>query len=80
MIFNPNVPLIFQVDLLINDEAGDLSNYIPNGEWDLITVRVKRNVVHYSCCEEPYPDITYTIVLRRRPLFYGRNSNTKRRL
>lgn len=28
-----------------------MSNYVPNGEWDLITVQVKRNVVRYSCCE-----------------------------
>lgn len=33
---------------------------------------VERNVVFYSCCEEPYPDITFHIVLRRRPLFYGK--------
>jgi nicotinic acetylcholine receptor len=30
-----------------------------------------RNVVHYSCCVEPYPDITFHFRLRRRPLFYG---------
>lgn len=34
-------------------------------------MQVKRNVVYYSCCpDEPYPDITYMIILRRRPLFY----------
>ena len=36
-----------------------------------VTVRVERNVVYYSCCEEPYPDVTYHLTLRRRPLFYG---------
>lgn len=59
-----------QVNLLNQAEEGDLSNYVPNGEWDLIDLIVERNVVYYSCCEEPYPDITYHIVLRRRPLFY----------
>jgi hypothetical protein len=44
---------------------------IIKGEWDLIDLVVERNVVFYSCCEEPYPDITFHIVLRRRPLFYG---------
>lgn len=24
----------------------------------------------YSCCEEPYPDVTYKIQMRRKPLFY----------
>ncbi|GAV02417.1 hypothetical protein RvY_12987 [Ramazzottius varieornatus] len=30
----------------------------------------KRNVVFYSCCAEPYPDITINLIIRRRPLFY----------
>jgi len=60
-----------QVNLLNLADEGDLSNYVPNGEWDLIDLIVERHVVYYSCCEEPYPDITYHIILRRRPLFYG---------
>ncbi|XP_069952643.1 neuronal acetylcholine receptor subunit alpha-10-like [Cherax quadricarinatus] len=60
----------FQVNLVIQTEEGDLSNYVTNGEWDLIDMIVERNVVFYSCCEAPYPDITYHIILRRRPLFY----------
>ena len=24
----------------------------------------------YSCCAEPYPDVTYTIQMKRKPLFY----------
>jgi len=27
----------------------------------------------YSCCSEPYVDITYTIVLRRKPMFFTYN-------
>ena len=30
-----------------------------------------RTEAYYSCCPDaPYPDITYYIILRRRPLFY----------
>lgn len=32
-----------------------------------------RNVIHYSCCPEPYVDITFTIHIRRRTLYYGFN-------
>ncbi|XP_050735960.1 neuronal acetylcholine receptor subunit alpha-10-like isoform X2 [Eriocheir sinensis] len=60
----------FQVNLVIQTEEGDLSNYVTNGEWDMMDMVVERNVVYYSCCEAPYPDITYHIILRRRPLFY----------
>ena len=29
-----------------------------------------RNEVFYPCCSEPYPDVTFTIVMRRRTLYY----------
>lgn len=60
----------FQVNLVITTDEGDLSNYIPNSEWDLLKLYVERNVVYYSCCVEPYPDITFYIYIKRRPLFY----------
>lgn len=27
----------------------------------------------YDCCPEPYPDVTFTVVMRRRTLYYGLN-------
>ncbi|XP_071369954.1 neuronal acetylcholine receptor subunit alpha-10-like [Centroberyx affinis] len=30
----------------------------------------KKNVILYGCCSEPYPDITYTLHLKRRSSFY----------
>jgi nicotinic acetylcholine receptor len=36
-------------------------------------VPAKRSVVVYACCPEPYIDITYTIHIRRRTLYYGIN-------
>lgn len=82
-----------------DDEGGDLSSFITNGEWELIgaveiplyTFHIgietfsnvllidasyiqgmpgKRNVQYYSCCVEPYVDVTYTIQIRRRTLYY----------
>ncbi|NXA41008.1 ACHA7 protein, partial [Eudromia elegans] len=51
----------------------DISNYISNGEWDLVAVPGKRNELYYECCKEPYPDVTYTVTMRRRTLYYGLN-------
>ncbi|CAG5131903.1 unnamed protein product, partial [Candidula unifasciata] len=59
-----------QLNLTINSDRGDTSNYIQNSEWELINLLVERNVQYFSCCEEPYPDITFYIIIRRRPLFY----------
>ena len=33
-------------------------------------LNVERKSTIYSCCLEPYPEIYYQMVLRRRPLFY----------
>ena len=49
------------MNLLKIGQDGDVSNYIPNSEWTLVRMHVTRNVVIYSCCSEPYPDITYTV-------------------
>ncbi|XP_058859109.1 neuronal acetylcholine receptor subunit alpha-7 [Acipenser ruthenus] len=51
----------------------DVSSYIPNGEWDLVGVPAKRNELYYDCCKEPYPDVTFTVTMRRRTLYYGLN-------
>lgn len=33
----------------------------------------KRNELYYECCKEPYPDVTFTVTMRRRTLYYGLN-------
>ncbi|XP_014298481.1 acetylcholine receptor subunit alpha-type acr-16 [Microplitis demolitor] len=60
-----------QLDLILNsEEGGDLSDFITNGEWDLIGMPGKKNTIRYQCCPEPYVDITFTIHIRRRTLYY----------
>ena len=36
-------------------------------------VPAKRNEVIYECCPEPYLDITFTIKIRRRTMYYFYN-------
>ncbi|KAK9300055.1 hypothetical protein QLX08_007106 [Tetragonisca angustula] len=61
----------FQLDLQLQDEAGgDISSFITNGEWDLLGVPGKRNEIYYNCCPEPYIDITFVVIIRRRTLYY----------
>ncbi|CAG9764300.1 unnamed protein product [Ceutorhynchus assimilis] len=60
-----------QLDLQLQDDSGgDISNFITNGEWDLLGVPGKRNELYYNCCPEPYIDITFVIIIRRRTLYY----------
>uniref|UniRef100_UPI0037E77C99 neuronal acetylcholine receptor subunit alpha-7-like n=1 Tax=Semicossyphus pulcher TaxID=241346 RepID=UPI0037E77C99 len=51
----------------------DTSGYTSNGEWDLVEVPGRRNERSYDCCDETYPDVTFTVVMRRRTLYYGLN-------
>ncbi|KAL0850784.1 hypothetical protein ABMA28_006714 [Loxostege sticticalis] len=60
-----------QLDLVLKDEnGGDLSDFITNGEWYLIGMPGKKNTITYACCPEPYVDVTFTIMIRRRTLYY----------
>ncbi|XP_049820259.1 neuronal acetylcholine receptor subunit alpha-7 isoform X3 [Aethina tumida] len=60
-----------QLDLVLNSEdGGDLSDFITNGEWYLLGMPGKKNTIVYQCCPEPYVDVTFTIQIRRRTLYY----------
>lgn len=54
-----------------NSAQVGLSNYVESGEWELVNITVVRNVQYYPCCpEEPFPDVTFYIHMRRRILYY----------
>ncbi|CAH0559910.1 unnamed protein product [Brassicogethes aeneus] len=38
---------------------------IQNSEWNMVQASLKKSVIYYSCCKEPYPDITITLNLER---------------
>jgi len=57
-----------QVDVTNRTTEVDLSNYISSGEWELLGAELQRNVVYYSCCPEPFPDVTITLIIRRKTL------------
>ena len=59
-----------RVDVVNRSETGDTNHYIENGEWDLIAMPIRRHVMFYSCCVEPYPDVTFWLIIRRKPLYY----------
>uniref|UniRef100_K7GF04 Cholinergic receptor nicotinic alpha 10 subunit n=1 Tax=Pelodiscus sinensis TaxID=13735 RepID=K7GF04_PELSI len=59
-----------QIDLLNGLATGDLTDFVENVEWEVLGMPAKRNVIIYGCCSEPYPDVTYTLLLKRRASFY----------
>uniref|UniRef100_A0A182JFG6 Neurotransmitter-gated ion-channel transmembrane domain-containing protein n=1 Tax=Anopheles atroparvus TaxID=41427 RepID=A0A182JFG6_ANOAO len=57
----------------IVDVGVDLSEFYMSVEWDILEVPAVRNEKFYTCCDEPYLDITFNITMRRKTLFYTVN-------
>merc|ERR1719431_799505 len=55
------------------DVGIDLSEFYMSVEWDILEVPAIRNEKFYTCCDEPYLDITFNITMRRKTLFYTVN-------
>ncbi|XP_056626370.1 LOW QUALITY PROTEIN: neuronal acetylcholine receptor subunit alpha-9-II [Triplophysa dalaica] len=56
-------------------QAADPAPFFHSGghhhvEWECGGMPATRNVIMYGCCSDPYPDITYTLLLQRRRSFY----------
>ena len=61
------------LDLALKNNTADLQKYTRNGQWTLVSVNATKNTVKYSCCQHPFVHITFTVHIRRRPLFYVQN-------
>ncbi|GFO18687.1 neuronal acetylcholine receptor subunit alpha-7 [Plakobranchus ocellatus] len=67
------------VDLmvLINDTGHtngsiDISEYRKSNSWEILDVPAVRNCQFYTCCpNEPYIDLSFTIIFQRRSAFYN---------
>ncbi|KAK2161089.1 hypothetical protein LSH36_121g01014 [Paralvinella palmiformis] len=60
-----------QLDLFYNSSFSNSIYYVPdNQEWVVDSIGAERHVKYYACCVEPYPDVTFTIYMRRGSLFY----------
>uniref|UniRef100_A0A8C5G9X7 Neuronal acetylcholine receptor subunit alpha-10-like n=1 Tax=Gouania willdenowi TaxID=441366 RepID=A0A8C5G9X7_GOUWI len=59
-----------QLDILNAMESADLADLVDNVEWEVLGMPVKKNIIQYGCCADPYPDVTYTLKLKRRASFY----------
>eukprot|EP00063_Salmo_salar_P095839 XP_014070674.1 PREDICTED: neuronal acetylcholine receptor subunit alpha-9-like isoform X3 [Salmo salar] len=59
-----------QMDLQNAMDHADLADVVENVEWEVLGMPAKRNIILYGCCAEPYPDVTYTLQLKRKASFY----------
>ncbi|VDN26685.1 unnamed protein product [Cylicostephanus goldi] len=55
---------------VFQNHSMDLSTYVVNGEWTIVSSPAVREVTYYKCCPEPYPTVKFYLHLRRRTLYY----------
>ncbi|XP_074660972.1 neuronal acetylcholine receptor subunit alpha-10-like [Tubulanus polymorphus] len=61
----------FQLDIYYNKSYKNTVYYTSeNQEWYVNKITEDRHEKKYACCDEPYPDVTFTIHMSRRSLFY----------
>ncbi|KAK6014943.1 hypothetical protein OSTOST_19662, partial [Ostertagia ostertagi] len=56
-----------KLNLDVDENGFDLSSYIQNA------TSAVQNIQRYQCCPEPYYDVVFTFVIRRRVLYYAFN-------
>ncbi|WAR04964.1 ACH10-like protein [Mya arenaria] len=57
-------------ETMYDDRSIELSTYVNNSEWDLLSVVLEKGFRTQSCCEDLYPDLTYTLYVRRKTFYY----------
>ena len=59
-----------QLDITNRSIVGNRDFFDLNGEWNVIGFPNRRHVAYYTCCLEPYSDVTYYLIIRRKPLYH----------
>lgn len=59
------------IALILESPSADLTEYSPSVEWELLGVPGLFNSIVYTCCPDPYHDVTYRVQIKRRALYYA---------
>ena len=61
----------FEVNMTNDVKSENAVYYTPtNQQWWVDKIAVQRLEKRFACCVEPYPQVKFTIIMRRRSLFY----------
>ncbi|XP_069621621.1 neuronal acetylcholine receptor subunit alpha-3-like isoform X1 [Ranitomeya imitator] len=58
------------IDLVLIGTEMNLKEFWESGEWIIISAPGYKHEIKYNCCIEIYQDITYSLYIKRLPLFY----------
>ena len=67
--FSKIIYRIFKLDVTNKSSSGDMSYFTPNGEWEVIGFPNRRKCMQYDY-SEPFPVVTFYLIIRRKPLYY----------
>ena len=63
----------YKINMTYSEHFVDLSNFIENGEWKVESALLYNRFRLYGPEKIPYPDVTFTLEIKRRSLYYGLN-------
>ena len=55
--------------MVAQTEEGDLTTFIPDGEWEPQAMSMESQSVKLICCPQNFSILQMTFVIKRRPLF-----------
>lgn len=58
------------VDYFASEENVNKERFVPNEEWTLVSFKVYRHGIPFSCCPNLYPELFYHFVIKRKPLYF----------
>lgn len=59
------------IALILESPSADLTEYSQSVEWELLGVPGQFHSIVYTCCPDPYHDVTYRVQIKRRALYYA---------
>ncbi|KAK2146490.1 hypothetical protein LSH36_605g03038 [Paralvinella palmiformis] len=62
-----------ELALFSTDDSADDTDYVENGEWQLLEIPVIREQFYAPCCEAPFSYLNFHITLLRRSGYYVEN-------
>ncbi|XP_010847823.1 PREDICTED: neuronal acetylcholine receptor subunit alpha-10 [Bison bison bison] len=70
LVWRPDIVLYNKADAQAPASASTNVVLRHDGAWRVLGMPARRRVLPYGCCSEPYPDVTFTLLLRRRAAAY----------
>ena len=59
------------VNFLDHKDQFDISDYVRSNEWELLEYPAVKHTIYYYGLDEPYPDLTFYVIIKRVAVTYN---------